>query len=206
MSLESLTWFTQQLETLCTHDHAGKVNISLYVTRAPVSPEGRLDPNAHEDDERTHTMSSSSSEPNSPSTAPSPDVEKVLAKAQITLPPIAHHRSTLSDDIEKEMAEAERRKAAEAAKGKAAAGTTITTTAADAAAEAGVQLHPRVTAGRPDAATLIRSVVNSAPANQRVLIAACGPAGLMKVTRDTTAAVIQANGPAVELHCEQFSW
>lgn len=63
-----------------------------------------------------------------------------------------------------------------------------------------------VRAGRPDTATLIREVVSSTPASGRVLIAACGPDGLMKVVRNTTASLIRGEGPGVELHCEQFGW
>jgi len=215
---ESLTWFTQQLETLCSQDHAGRVNISLYVTRAPVSPAGRLHPagdgagdgagdSAGDGyDDRTHTMSSSSSSGDNSPIASTPDVEKALAQAGIALPPIVRHRSTLSDDIEKEMGEQLHMTEDPTSKAAGTATTEITATPAIKEVEENGQAHPHVTAGRPDAATLIREVVNSTPPNQRVLIAACGPAGLMKITRDTTAAVIQANGPAVELHCEQFSW
>lgn len=60
--------------------------------------------------------------------------------------------------------------------------------------------------GRPDTATLIREAVRSTPTNQRVLVAACGPDGLMRVVRDTTASLIRGDGPGVELHCEQFGW
>lgn len=60
--------------------------------------------------------------------------------------------------------------------------------------------------GRPDTATLIREAVRSTPQNQRVLVAACGPNGLMRVVRDTTASLISGDGPGLELHCEQFGW
>jgi hypothetical protein len=63
-----------------------------------------------------------------------------------------------------------------------------------------------VKSGRPDAASLIREAVKTTPQNQRVLVAACGPDGLMRVVRDTTAKLIVGDGPAVELHCEQFGW
>lgn len=60
--------------------------------------------------------------------------------------------------------------------------------------------------GRPDTASLIRNEVARTPPNQRILVAACGPSGLMRVVRDTTAGCIRGDGPAVELHCEQFGW
>lgn len=63
-----------------------------------------------------------------------------------------------------------------------------------------------VKAGRPDTATLIREAVSSTPASGRVLVAACGPKGLMKTVRNTTASLIRGNGPGVELHCEEFGW
>ena len=60
--------------------------------------------------------------------------------------------------------------------------------------------------GRPDTESLIREAVYSVAKDQRVLIAACGPIGLIEVVRDTAASCIRANGPAVELHCEHFGW
>lgn len=60
--------------------------------------------------------------------------------------------------------------------------------------------------GRPDAASVIRDAVKTTPRNRRVLVAACGPDGLMRVVRDTTAGLIVSDGPAVELHCEEFGW
>ena len=60
--------------------------------------------------------------------------------------------------------------------------------------------------GRPDTESLIREAVQSVAKDQRVLIAACGPTSLIEEVRDTAASCIQANGPAVELHCEQFGW
>ncbi|KAI5923191.1 ferric reductase NAD binding domain-containing protein [Camillea tinctor] len=60
--------------------------------------------------------------------------------------------------------------------------------------------------GRPDTEMLIKEAINSVGKDQRVLIAACGPAGLLKVVRNTTAGCIRVDGPAVELHCEQFGW
>ena len=60
--------------------------------------------------------------------------------------------------------------------------------------------------GRPDTASLIKEAVQSVAKDQRVLVAACGPTGLIEVVRDTAASCIRANGPAVELHCEHFGW
>lgn len=60
--------------------------------------------------------------------------------------------------------------------------------------------------GRPDTEGLIREAVQSVSKDQRVFIAACGPTSLIEVVRNTTASCIRADGPAVELHCEQFGW
>lgn len=59
---------------------------------------------------------------------------------------------------------------------------------------------------RPDVSAHIRSAVNQTPKSEALLIMGCGPDGLMNTVRDTTAACIQRDGPAVELHCEQFGW
>ncbi|KAJ8123536.1 hypothetical protein ONZ43_g542 [Nemania bipapillata] len=63
-----------------------------------------------------------------------------------------------------------------------------------------------VTYGRPDIETMVREAIMSVPKDKRVLVAACGPTGLVDTVRNTTASCIQVNGPSVELHCEQFGW
>ncbi|KAF8851173.1 hypothetical protein BDZ45DRAFT_632015 [Acephala macrosclerotiorum] len=60
--------------------------------------------------------------------------------------------------------------------------------------------------GRPDVDGIIRKVVAKTGDDQRVVIAACGPDGLMWSVRKTAAGCIQVRGPSVELHCEQFGW
>ncbi|TLS24666.1 hypothetical protein PpBr36_08121 [Pyricularia pennisetigena] len=67
-------------------------------------------------------------------------------------------------------------------------------------------LRHTVTPGRPPAEVLIRSAVEATPADQRVLVVACGPDSLMRAARDTAASCIRLDGPEVELHCEQFGW
>jgi hypothetical protein len=81
----------------------------------------------------------------------------------------------------------------------------------EAASQSGVSLSTvplrhAVTSGRPDARELIRTAVSETAPHQRVLVAACGPDSLMRVVRNTTAECIRADGPGVELHCEQFGW
>ncbi|KAK1828176.1 hypothetical protein QBC39DRAFT_290088 [Podospora conica] len=60
--------------------------------------------------------------------------------------------------------------------------------------------------GRPDVAGLIRAAIETTPANQRVLVAACGPAGLMRTVRNTSAQGIRGGGAGVEVHLEEFGW
>ncbi|KAL7623309.1 hypothetical protein AAE478_006990 [Parahypoxylon ruwenzoriense] len=60
--------------------------------------------------------------------------------------------------------------------------------------------------GRPDTETEIKNAVHSLSKNQRVLIAACGPDSLTTVVRNVAASCISIDGPAVEVHCEQFGW
>ncbi|KAI1327213.1 ferric reductase NAD binding domain-containing protein [Xylariaceae sp. FL0255] len=92
---------------------------------------------------------------------------------------------------------------------------TSSTTLRDNDAEKAGAVHQEVVApakevpiinGRPDVAAMIRTAIASVPRNERVLVAACGPTGLMNTVRNTTAACISVDGPAVELHCEQFGW
>lgn len=60
---------------------------------------------------------------------------------------------------------------------------------------------------RPDVADIIRStIIDETPVDRRVLVMGCGPDGLMRTVRDTSAACIRTEGPAVEVHCEQFGW
>jgi len=226
---DNLAWFTQHLETLRTANSPGIVNINLYVTRAPVSPPD-LVPHRHMEEqglgfpgrERTETMSSTSTSsaahsPVSRADTDAADAEKFPAKERrstATLPPISGPRTTLSSEIEKEMEQ--RVEDATAAAVSATAGTRTsvivanpppppTETHTDTDSERPRRQH-RMTAGRPDVATLIREAVRGVPRNQRVLVASCGPQSLMTIVRDTTATLVRGDGPAVELHCEQFGW
>jgi ferredoxin-NADP reductase len=59
---------------------------------------------------------------------------------------------------------------------------------------------------RPKVAGLVETAIITTASDRRVLVMACGPEGLMKQVRNTTAASIRKHGPSVELHCEQFGW
>lgn len=63
-----------------------------------------------------------------------------------------------------------------------------------------------ITNGRPDVKEIIRAEVAKAERTERILVMGCGPQSLMDDVRNATAACIQCEGPAIELHCEQFGW
>ncbi|KAK3682147.1 ferric reductase NAD binding domain-containing protein [Podospora appendiculata] len=175
-SHENLTWFKEHLNILKSHTHSPQINVSLYVTKAPSSGNGE---------------SSQSNSDNEQSPAISPieyDGEKSGSNLP-QLPPATKQSSQSNDrDVEKEK-ETE----------SAPRNLTVVNSTANAYAHA---IRP----GRPDVASLIRDAVKTTPSNQRVLVAACGPDGLMHVVRQTTAQLITSDGPGVELHCEQFGW
>ncbi|KAM0257183.1 hypothetical protein ACHAQJ_004545 [Trichoderma viride] len=60
--------------------------------------------------------------------------------------------------------------------------------------------------GKPDVSTLIQTIIEETPVENRVLVLGCGPDGLMAQVRNTTASCIRSDGAGVELHCEQFGW
>jgi hypothetical protein len=64
----------------------------------------------------------------------------------------------------------------------------------------------RIHAGRPDVEGIIAGMVNTSRVHEKLVVAACGPNDLMQVTRKTVANNINAGGPSVDLHCEQFRW
>jgi hypothetical protein len=192
---ENLTWFKEQLELLRTHAHSPKVNVSLYVTRAPTSTSDL--PSESESSEHAGHSDSSSDGADSPPLSPAgSDLEKnahQIAASTARWPSLSH------GSLEKEMGTVETQ-----VKHNGAADEK-STTAVEAVSSHTFFEYP-IKAGRPDAASLIRDAVKTTPRNQRVLVAACGPDGLMHVVRDTTAKLIVGDGPAVELHCEQFGW
>ncbi|KAH6842565.1 ferric reductase NAD binding domain-containing protein [Chaetomium sp. MPI-CAGE-AT-0009] len=191
---ENLSWFKEQLELLRTHAHSPKVNVSLYVTRAPTSTSDL--PSENESSEHVGHSDSSSDGADSPPLSPAgSDLEKNTR--QTTTPArwqsLSHgsHAKEMGSTIETQV------KHSGAVEEKS-------TTGAEVVSHTFFE-YP-VKTGRPDAASLIRDAVTTTPRNQRVLVAACGPDGLMHVVRDTTAKLIVGDGPAVELHCEQFGW
>ncbi|KAI0881833.1 ferric reductase NAD binding domain-containing protein [Annulohypoxylon maeteangense] len=74
------------------------------------------------------------------------------------------------------------------------------------AATSTTNLNLPIRPGRPNAEAEIREAVSSMTKNQRVLIASCGPDSLTNIVRNVAASCISVDGPAVEVHCEQFGW
>lgn len=163
---ENLSWFASHLQTLRTHPHSPKVNVSLYVTAA--SSVESLDTTT---DEEGHGQT---------------NIEKSeIATSPISPVAVASPQSSLADIDPEKATDLARHHSANSSTGSS---------------------YGAIKAGRPDTATLIREAVLSTPTTGRVLVAACGPHTLMRTVRDTTASLIRGDGPAVELHCEEFGW
>lgn len=192
---------------LRTNVHSKKVNVSLYVTRAPSSTSDLSNAGGSHGCGGPRSISCSDG-------ADSPSLSPVATDPEKNAPPLPAPAIdwpvlTRGDVTEKEMmgrpTEVTRAKAPRDGSADSIAVTTTTTTTT-AAVVAPVVCEYAVKVGRPDVAALIRDAVAATPRSQRVLVAACGPDGLMRVVRDTTARLITGDGPAVELHCEQFGW
>ncbi len=63
-----------------------------------------------------------------------------------------------------------------------------------------------ISTGRPNIPSMISSIVKNVKLDERVVVAACGPEGLVNVARNATARCVRAGGRSVELHVEQFGW
>ncbi|KAF8855174.1 hypothetical protein BDZ45DRAFT_728253 [Acephala macrosclerotiorum] len=60
--------------------------------------------------------------------------------------------------------------------------------------------------GRPDMSTAIRSIVSGTAEDERMIVAACGPIGLMRDVRDVAGDLVVDLGRSVTFHSEQFGW
>jgi hypothetical protein len=58
--------------------------------------------------------------------------------------------------------------------------------------------------GRPDFLAVISRVVDESTVDNRVLVAACGPGGLVDGVRDAVKKNTKTNGPSLEMHVEAF--
>lgn len=181
---DNITWFADHLQTLKTHPHSPKVNTSLYVTTASSSNSTSADVSDAEDTQRAPLGAGAAEKAALSGTRPAPR-------------PVVVTTASSSSDPEKAGGGSGSGTSVSSTKG-----TRSSTSTNDTAYSHGHAIKP----GRPDTATLIREAVLSTPATDRVLVAACGPAGLMTTVRDVTASLIRGDGPGVELHCEHFGW
>ncbi|KAE8449041.1 hypothetical protein EG329_008629 [Mollisiaceae sp. DMI_Dod_QoI] len=60
--------------------------------------------------------------------------------------------------------------------------------------------------GRPDINAIIRSIASGTEEQERTIVAACGPKGLMRETCDVVGDLVVHSGRSVTLHCEHFGW
>ena len=67
-----------------------------------------------------------------------------------------------------------------------------------------VLLLPYTKHGRPDFHAVISRVVDESTVDKRVLVAACGPGGLVDGVRDAVKKNTKTGGPSVEMHVEAF--
>ncbi|KUI55365.1 Ferric/cupric reductase transmembrane component 2 [Cytospora mali] len=199
---DHFNWFTDHLETLRTHEHSPKVNVELYATKAPntTRPDEQRHGSVMMTDRLIHRGRTSESTIDSPT-----GDEKALERG------ITTNSSSTTTTTAAAAAGGGPEKPTPAARGHnntTARRMTSDESMATTYNPADGRRRPShdVKAGRPDTAALIRGAVSSTPSHQRVLVAACGPDGLMRVVRDTTASLIRGDGPGVELHCEQFGW
>lgn len=76
--------------------------------------------------------------------------------------------------------------------------------------ELGVGSHSPLTisvqAGRPDVSAFIESCVGNSGKIDKVIISACGPAGMMKAARNSVAQCVGGGGRSIVYHGEQFGW
>jgi len=68
----------------------------------------------------------------------------------------------------------------------------------------GALLPPYVEYGRPDFHAVIGRVADDSTVDHRVLVAACGPGGLVDGVRDAVKENTKKSGPGIELHVEAF--
>jgi hypothetical protein len=60
--------------------------------------------------------------------------------------------------------------------------------------------------GRPDVHSMIHRIASECEASKRILVAACGPAGLSDNVRDAVKSRTTVDGPSLDLHLEAFGW
>lgn len=63
-----------------------------------------------------------------------------------------------------------------------------------------------ITYRRPSVSSIITTAVQQAPSGHKILVVGCGPRSLMTEVREVAAGCMTSQGPAVDVHCEQFGW
>ncbi|KAK7991930.1 hypothetical protein PG988_000724 [Apiospora saccharicola] len=180
-SRDNLSWFADHLNAIRSHAHAPRVALKIHATREVSSS---TDTSAVAVEElplrKTETVTSDCSG------------EKNSADLSVN-----RNRTNSSSLSAFDGSDPEKGRTVEAGRVRSVVCRTGTN----------VSVHDvPVEQGRPDIAALLRAAIASVGRDQRVLVCACGPDKLMKVVRNTTAECIAVDGPAVELHCEQFGW
>ncbi|KAK1997797.1 ferric reductase like transmembrane component [Colletotrichum falcatum] len=174
-----LEWFAHHLSTI---NGALSSSVLLYVTRPPGTSDGPF--TTTEDRSRSTTISSEASSPVTPATEKF-DIENGIPQQ---LPKVftravsSSEKSGFESDGQLPVSPLQKN---------------------------GPPVHINaipINYGRADVAAIIRTTINDATPDQRVLVMGCGPDSLMTQVRNTTASCIRTSGPAVELHCEQFGW
>ncbi|KAF3008065.1 hypothetical protein E8E14_007639 [Neopestalotiopsis sp. 37M] len=180
---DNLSWFSEHLDAIRTHTHGSKVALRLHATKAV--PKDSVVTEKASKQSLQPTINSLTSADLSPMTPVyETDMDERLVKSGGDLPDMIRPptEDPEKDDIRAIVCRMGKR--------------TVTTGSIDLPVEQ----------GRPDVAALISEAVKCVHKDKRVLIAACGPDGLMRLVRNTAAGLITKDGPAVELHCEQFGW
>lgn len=181
MPTDNFSCFASHLDTLRTHPHSPKVNVSLYVTAASSQPTKSA--------ESRHDSDSDTNGPLTPLTPMTP----MTPITPVTPVNPVHHNEPEKAAGQRLALHPTSRSASSGYSLSSYGGATTTTPGS-------------IRVGRPETEALIREAVAGMPAGARVLVAACGPAGLVRTARNTTASLIRGDGPAVEFHCEEFGW
>lgn len=63
-----------------------------------------------------------------------------------------------------------------------------------------------VVLGRPDIGAAVRTIVNGSAEDERTIVAACGPDGMMSDVRAVVGELVVGSGRSVTLHYEKFGW
>ncbi|GAP89512.1 putative ferric reductase like transmembrane component protein [Rosellinia necatrix] len=172
---DNISWFTQHLNRLISHEHAPRINLRLHLTRAEKM-----------DSPSTHIPSSPSQLSTAVASLSATPLEKSLESPVLSAQTssVVLRERCLENVDKQEKAECIEKEILLAIDG----------------------LNLPIIHGRPDVELAVREAITSASKDERILVAACGPTGLVNIVRNTTASCIRVDGPGVELHCEQFGW